>query len=78
MDPLAFLEGDVLGYFQPNDARSQIVVYVERSDDVIVNTHRNDVDNNDVVPPTESFDIQSDTKNETRHPLIAVETGICT
>ena len=73
--PLAFLEGDVLGYFQPDRDESQIVVYVERSDDVTVNTHRIDVDFNDVVPPTESFDIQSDTRNETRHPLIAVETG---
>ena len=74
--PLAFLEGDVLGYFQPNDANSQIVVYVERSDAVTVNTHRYDVDNNDLVPPTGPFDIQPDTRNETRHPLIAVETGI--
>ena len=72
--PLAFLEGDVLGYFQPDKDESQIVVYVERSDDVIVNTHRYDVDD-DVDPPTEPFDIQPDTKNETRHPLIAVETG---
>ena len=75
--PLAFLEGDVLGYFQPYRDRSQIVVYVEKSDAVTVNTHRIDVGNNDVVSPTGPFDIQSDdTKNETRYPMIAVETGI--
>ena len=74
--PLAFLEGDVLGYFQPKNDKSQIIVYVEKSDAVTVNTYRIDVDDNDVDPPTGSFDIQSDdTRNEIRHPLIAVETG---
>ena len=74
--PLAFLEGDVLGYFQPDDGRSQIVVYVENSDAVTVNTHRNYV-GNDVDSPTEPFDIEPDTRNETRYPMIAVETGTC-
>ena len=74
--PLAFLEGDVLGYFQPYRDRSQIVVYVERSGAVTVTTHRIDVGDDVVVPPNEPFDIQSDDiKNEIRHPLIAVETG---
>ena len=73
--PLAFLEGDVLGYFQPKNDKSQIVVYVEKSDAVTLNTHRDDVGNNDVDPPTGPFDIQSNTKNETRYPMIAVETG---
>ena len=41
--PLAFLEGDVLGDFQPNNDNTQIVVYVERSDAVTVNIHRYDV-----------------------------------
>ena len=70
--PLAFQEGDILGYFQPNNDKSAFDLYLENSRRLIA--YRNRV--NQLEPPTGPFDISDADKDDSHYPLIAVETGI--
>jgi hypothetical protein len=64
--PLAFQEGDILGYFQPNKRESELDLYLEKSGQIT--THYMMV-GNDV------FTIDDDNiMTETNHPLIAART----
>ena len=71
---LAFQEGDVLGYFQPNDMKSQLNLHLEKS--------RRTTTYHDMLGPMqltsmangELFNISNDEK-DTLYPLIAVRTG---
>ena len=75
--PLAFQDGDILGYFQPDKDRSQLDLYLEKSGRIM--TYYTDVDSSVVDPPATGalFNIinDHDTKEDTRYPLIAARTG---
>ena len=66
--PLAFQEGDILGYFQPNDRSSELDLYLE-------NSRRLAAYRIDVNQPTVPFDI-SNADDDDHYPLITVVTGI--
>ena len=68
--PLAFQEGDILGYFQPEDDFSELALYVVNSG--TLRGYRNTV--TALEPPTGPFIIDDDASN-THYPLIHVETG---
>ena len=73
--PLAFQEGDILGYFQPKKGKSELDLYLEKSGQIT--THYMMV-GNDVVTSTALLTFSIDDDNimtETNHPLIAVRTG---
>ena len=69
--PLAFQEGDILGYFQPNDSNSELDLYLEKSRRLT--EYRNIVDQ--LEPPTGPFDISAAAEDD-HYPLITVVTGI--
>ena len=71
---LAFQEGDVLGYFQPDKDISKLDLYLEDSERIT--THHTRPGNNDVTPPATGavFSID-DVDDDDRYPLIAVRTG---
>ena len=69
--PLAFQEGDVLGYFQPKKDRSELDLYLEKSrrlTSYYMNVG-NDVSESD-------FTIGDTEMDNTHYPLIAVRTGM--
>ena len=71
---LAFQEGDVLGYFQPRDSRSQIDLYLENSERIT--TYHTQLGNNDLTPPATGAVFSTDgADDDDRYPLIAVRTG---
>ena len=72
--PLAFQEGDILGYFQPDKDDSELDLYLENSKRLI--GYRNTVDQ--LEPPTGPFDISAADDDDSHHPLIAVVTGTLT
>ena len=55
--PLAFQEGDILGYFQPYRNISQLDLYLENSNKIF--TFRKDIDRHQVLPPSEPFDLKT-------------------
>ena len=69
--PLAFQEGDILGYFQPDDRSSELDLYLEKSRRLA--EYRNTV--NQLEPPTGPFDIGAAAEDD-HYPLITVVTGI--
>ena len=69
--PLAFQEGDILGYVQPDKDDSELDLYLENSRRLTA--YRNTVDQ--LEPPTGPFDI-SDADDDSQYPLITVVTGI--
>ena len=69
---LAFQEGDILGYFQPNEENSELDLYLENSRRLTA--YRNTVDQ--LEPPTGPFDISDADDDDSHYPLIAVVTGI--
>ena len=75
--PLAFQEGDILGYFQPGNmaATTQLSLFVDNVDRMAA--HRTAL-GNDSVPPPNGAVFNSITNINTRYPLIAVRTGAVT
>ena len=75
--PLAFKEGDILGYFQPRKNRSEIDLYLENSKRLTTYFMRLGI--NDLYSPASGalFSINNATSTDTRYPVIAVRTGIC-
>ena len=71
---LTFQEGDILGYFQPNQGDSELNLRLQISDRIT--TYYDDVGNS-LIPPANGsvFSIDFCTQ-DTRYPLIAVRTGI--
>ena len=69
--PLAFQEGDILGYFQPDKDNSELDLYLEYSRRLTA--YCNTVDQ--LEPPTGPFDISGAT-SDSHYPLITVVTGI--
>ena len=68
--PLAFQEGDILGYFQPENKKSELDLYLEKSGRIT--TYHQMVMGN--VNDAEVFTINTNMM-DTRYPLIAVRTG---
>lgn len=72
--PLAFEEGDILGYFQPDKDISQLDIYLEDSERIF--TFRYNTESRQIVPPTEMFNLDSQYIVMGRdYPLIGIETG---
>ena len=71
--PLAFQEGDILGYFQPHKDISQLDLYLQNSG-IIVTLHNN-IDKQQVMPPSELFDPDNPDHTGQDYPLIGTETG---
>ena len=72
--PLAFQEGDILGYFQPERRESQLALYVENTDRI---TTYHMLSSQELAPPIGPgavFTIDN-TNTDTGYPLIAVRTG---
>ena len=72
--PLAFQEGDILGYFQPRREISQLDLYLQNSD-IIVTVHDN-TGRRQELPLRESFDLDAPHSTSEDYPLIGTETGI--
>ena len=70
--PLTFQEGDIVGYFMPEDNISQLYLYLEYSDRL--RGYRNTVTS--LEPPTDPFNILDAHAPDTHYPLVRVETGI--
>ena len=71
---LAFLEGDILGYFQPRSFRSQLELYLEDSDRLTI--HHTRLRGMDTIPPATGAIFSVDSASEdTKYPLIGVRTG---
>lgn len=70
--PLAFQEGDILGYFQPRKQKSELDLYLENSERLT--TYHIRLDNNDFTPD-DHFTLSDDTDTDSKYPLIAVRTG---
>ena len=73
--PLTFQAGDILGYFQPNENIAQLNLYLEDSARIV--TFRNNVGENQTVPPRRSFDFDAPPLMGEDYPLIGAETGVC-
>ena len=72
--PLAFKEGDILGYFQPIRNRSEINLHLEDSRRLTTYYRRLGV--NDLDPPASGALFSLNTASVgTRYPVIAVTTG---
>ena len=72
--PLAFEEGDVLGYFQPDKDISQLDIYLEDSERIF--TFRYNTRSTQIVPPTDTFNLDGPSIEIGRdYPLIGIETG---
>ena len=72
--PLEFQRGDILGYFQPDNERSQLEIYLEESErTAAVYVH---IDSEVNVTPVDTFDLFSHHYSTDEYPLIAIETGI--
>ena len=75
--PIAFQEGDILGYFQPKrGGKSQLDLYLEKSGRIT--TYHTMLGDDELDSPSigDIFTIiDGDTKMDTRYPLIAVRTG---
>ena len=71
--PLAFQEGDILGYFQPNNGKTELNLYLENSSSLA--TYYYDVMGTGIVPPVKPFDLNSVIHGD-EYPLVGVQTGI--
>ena len=72
--PLAFKEGDILGYFQPISNRSGINMYLEDSERLT--TYYTSSGVNDLEPPVSGSLFSLNTARVgTRYPVLAVRTG---
>ena len=72
--PLAFEEGDIIGYFQPDNDIAQINIYLEDSE--IIRTYPDVVDDDQIQSMSTVFDLDTDADFVGEdYPLIAVETG---
>ena len=71
--PLAFQEGDILGYFQPEDDSSDLVLYLEYSRRL--RGYHNIVT---ALEPLTRFDINDADAPDSHYPLLHVETGTST
>lgn len=69
--PLAFQEGDILGYFQPKRDKSELNLYLEDSERLT--TYHISLGNNDFIPH-DHFTWPGD-GTDSKYPLIAVKTG---
>lgn len=69
---LAFQEGDILGYFQPREKKSQLDLYLE--DSQRLTTYHVSLGNDDFTPH-DHFTLPDDDDTDTKYPLIAVKTG---
>ena len=69
--PLAFQEGDILGYFQPKSGDSELDLYLEKSKRIT--TYYMELD---LTPPANgtSFSLDEDISDD-KYPLIAAITG---
>ena len=87
--PLAFQEGDILGYFQPYRNISQLDIYLENSNKIF--TFRENIERHQVLPSNQSFDLDASTPpprtprprpprprppRGNDYPLIGTKTGI--
>ena len=72
--PLAFQEGDILGYFQPRREISQLDLYLQNSN-IIVTFHDN-TGREQELPLREPFDLDAPHSTGQDYPLIGTETGI--
>ena len=73
--PLDFLDGDIVGYFQPKKRDSQLDIYLEISDKI--DTFRDNTDDA-LVSLTTTFDLESPHIIGNNYPLIGAETGMYT
>ena len=74
--PLAFLAGDILGYFQPNENLAQLSLYLE--DSARISVFREGVEDTQTVPPSEIFDFNTPHFTGRDYPLVGAEIGTCT
>ena len=74
INPLAFRDGDIVGYFQPHTEIAQLNLYLEDSE--IITTYRDNVDDEVTQPPSPPFNLDTAEATGKDYPLIAVETGI--
>ena len=71
--PLVFQAGDIVGYYQPFAEISQLNIYLEDSEKI--DTFRDNVGNDQVLPPNGTFDLNSPHLLGQDYPLIGAETG---
>ena len=74
--PLAFQEGDILGYFQAIRNRSEIVLYLEQSYRISAYYERLSIIDIQVPSSGVGFSLDS-ASTDSRYPVVAVRTGIC-
>ena len=73
-NPLAFQEGDILGYFQPSNGQTQLKLHLEDSSSLT--TYYYNVPGMGIEPPDGEFDLIShNIMQGDEYPLIGVETG---
>ena len=66
---VAFHEGDVLGYFQPDKDESKLDLYLENSKTIV--TYNHDLKHDELTPPA-AGDVSLNLKrNDSKYPLIA-------
>lgn len=71
--PLAFQEGDIVGYFQPHSSIAQLNLYLEDSE--IITTYVNFFDDDDLSTPR-IFALDDAQFRGEDYPLISFETSI--
>ena len=71
--PLEFLDGDIVGYFQPKKNNSQLDIYLESSDKIDTFW---DTTGDALVSLTTTFDLESPHIIGSNYPLIGAETGM--
>ena len=79
--PLAFQEGDILGYFQPSRVRSQLNLYLEESERTmsiikLPSDEEDDSDDSEQQSTVNTFNLNFGYPRGNDYPLIHVETGI--
>ena len=72
--PLAFLAGDILGYFQPNDNIAQLNLLLE--DSAGITTFRDNVAETQTLPSTGVFDLDASRFLGEDYALIGAETDM--
>ena len=73
--PLAFQEGDILGFFQPNEEKGEMSLHLEDSSSLT--TYYDMVMGMGIEPPGEPFNLNSrSVKRGDEYPLVGLETGI--
>ena len=70
--PLAFQEGDILGYFQPTESKAEVNLYLENSERLTTYHTRPIIDAQTAVEYIYSLNPRSNSK----YPVIAVRTGV--